>query len=161
MEYFSVNLRQPFALDVAGLFTSLHLMDKKKCTTKLSRAARHQKRCYPFTPATRLYDLIKAEYHNKLAQWLEIIKDDLKGRGVPNWKTVRRLDFNCDTGTAAKLIARLMVMIEREKGLKCKMSVFFRYITSKEHSNIGVNDYYFNLLVNNIIKYWRSKGIIK
>lgn len=103
--------------------------------------------------------MIKAEYHNKLAQWLEIIKDDLKGRDIPNWKTVRRLDFNCDTGTAAEHIALLLVMIDRGKGLKVKMSVFFRYIVSKEHSNISVNEYYFNLLVNSVIRYWKSKEL--
>ena len=42
-------------------------------------------------------------------------------------------------------------------GLKYKMSVFFRYITSIEHSNLRVDAYYFNLLVNNIIRYEENK----
>ena len=129
---------------------------KKRTSSCKSQASRHQKQCYPFTDRTRLFDVIKAVYHPELAEWLKKIAPYLK-QPTPDWKTVRRLDFNCDTNQAATCISWLLMAIGRKYGLNYKMSVFFRYITSIEHSNLRVDAYYFNLLVNNIIRYEENK----
>lgn len=115
------------------------------------KAAKHQKVLYPFTPKTRLYDLIKAEYHTTLAEWLELIGPYLKGGCVPNWKTCRCLDFVCRSEKIVWCIAILLVKLDGN-GLKYKRSVFFRYLSTHEHSNIPYNEGQLKTLVNSYIR---------
>jgi hypothetical protein len=117
------------------------------------RAARQQKRRYPFTEKTRLFDLVKASYHPELAQWLDDIRPYLTDSEQPNWKKVTRLDFKYPRSKVliAQCIARLLKEIGND-GLKCKKSVFFRYLTSSEHSNINIPEDYLKTLVNNHLR---------
>ncbi len=115
-------------------------------------AARQLKRRYPFTNRTRLFDLIKAKYHPALATWLMLIRPFLAGGKVPDWKTASRLDFICRQERLVWCVAALLKEIGIE-GLKCKKSVFFRYLTSKEHSNITLSEDRLKTLVNSQIRY--------
>ena len=114
------------------------------------RAARQQKRRYPFTPKTRLFDMVSAQYHMTLAAWLAFIAPYLKCGMVPNWKTAKRLDFKCRKERTAWCIALLLAKIGKE-GLNCKKSVFFRYLTTSEHSNIEMSEQHLTTLVNNML----------
>lgn len=116
------------------------------------RAARQQKRRYPFTEKTRLFDLVKASYHPTMAQWLNVIRPYLDDGELPDWKKATRLDFNCRKERIAWCIALLLIVIG-DDGLKCKKSIFFRYMTSKEHSNIQINEGHLKTLVYNQIRY--------
>lgn len=118
------------------------------------RAARQQKRRYPFTKKTRLFDLVKASNHSTLARWLNDIRPYLAGGELPDWKKVTRLDFNCTRNMAivARCIASFLLEIGND-GLKCKKSVFFRYLTSSEHSNIAIPEDHLKTLVNNQLMY--------
>jgi len=115
-----------------------------------AHAARQQKRRYPFTPATRLFDLTTASSHTTLAEWLTFIVPYLED-GKTNWKTATRLDFRCSKERIAWCIALLLAKIGKE-GLKCKKSVFFRYLTTKEHSNIEMTEDQLTHLVNNMLR---------
>ena len=113
-------------------------------------AAKQQKRRYPFTPKTRFFDLTTASSHTTLAAWLAFIAAYLKDGKVPDWKTATRLDFHCSKERIAWCIALLLAKIGKE-GLKCKKSVFFRYLTTKEHSNIEMTEDQLTHLVNNML----------
>ena len=127
---------------------------EKKTRQSLSKAhaARQQRRRYPFTSATRLYDLTTASSHTTLAEWLASIAPYLENGREPNWKTATRLDFRCKSDVLiARCIAQLLKKIGKE-GLKCKKSVFLRYLTTKEHSNIKMSEDQLTHLVNNMLR---------
>ena len=131
---------------------------EKKNRQSLSKAhaARQQKRRYPFTPKTRLFDLTTASSHTTLAAWLAFIAAYLKDGKVPDWKTATRLDFHCSKERIVWCIALLLLKIGNE-GLTCKKSVLFRYLTTTEHSNITISEEVLKTMVNNQLRY----GIIK
>ena len=131
---------------------------EKKNRQSLSKAhaARQQKRRYPFTPKTRLFDLTTASSHTTLAEWLAFIAPYLQDGKVPDWKTATRLDFRCSKERTAWCIAALLAKIGKE-GLMCKKSVFFRYLTTPEHSNVMLSEDYLKTLVNTQLRY----GIIR
>ena len=86
-----------------------------------------------------------------LAAWLAFIAPYLKCGMVPNWKTAKRLDFKCRKERTAWCITLLLAKIGKE-GLNCKKSVFFRYLTTSEHSNIEMSEQYLTTLVNNMLR---------
>ena len=120
---------------------------------KLSKrhATQQQSRRYPFSPHTRLYDLVSAKYHTTLAAWLELIAPYLRDGTAPNWKTARRLDFQCRDECIARCLAFFKIKFYKE-GLKCKWSIFIRYITSCEHSNIRTEEQSLITLINSMIR---------
>lgn len=99
--------------------------------------------------------MIMAEYHTTLAAWLDLISPYLKSEGTPDWKTCRRLDFKCSTSEAARCIAWLLLKIG-DDGLKYSKAVFLRYLTTKEHSSICVQEQSFISLVNNWLRYLQT-----
>ena len=119
----------------------------------LIKAALREQRRYPFTKLTRFYDLVSGDYHTILADWFETIKPYLNCKEVPDWKTCRRLDFRKNRDDRlAWCIATLLVTIGKD-GLKCKKSVFFRYLTTSEHSNIIKTEEQLKTLVNSYIRH--------
>ena len=127
---------------------------KTRQSLSKAHAARQQKRRYPFTPKTRLFDLVSASSHTTLAAWLAFIAAYLQdGKEVPDWKTCRRLDYRkIRDDRLAWCIATLLVTIGKD-GLKCKKSVFFRYLTTSEHSNIIKTEEQLKTLVNSYIRH--------
>jgi hypothetical protein len=139
---------------VNGINADFHIMEIKtnnRQSMSKVRAARQQKRRYPFTPKTRLFDLTTASSHTTLAEWLAFIAPYLQDGKVPDWKTATRLDFRCSKERIAWCIAVLLDKIGND-GLKCKKSVFFRYLTSSEHSNINIPEGNLKTLVNNHLR---------
>lgn len=138
-------------------FTSMTNKEKKtRQSLSKAHAARHQKRRYPFTPKTRFFDLTTASSHTTLAAWLAFIAAYLKDGKVPDWKTATRLDFHCSKERIVWCITLLLLKIGKE-GLTCKKSVFFRYLTMPEHSNVALPEDQLKTLVNTQLRY----GIMK
>jgi len=138
-------------------FTSMTIKEKKnRQSLSKAHAARQQRRRYPFTPKTRLFDLTTASSHTTLAEWLAFIAPYLQDGKVPDWKTATRLDFRCSKERIAWCIAVLLDKIGKE-GLACKKSVLFRYLTTTEHSNITISEEVLKTMVNNQLRY----GIVK
>ena len=134
-------------------FTSMTIKEKKnRQSLSKAHAARQQRRRYPFTPKTRLFDLTTASSHTTLAEWLAFIAPYLQDGKVPDWKTATRLDFRCSKERIAWCIAVLLDKIGKE-GLACKKSVLFRYLTTTEHSNITISEEVLKTMVNSQLHY--------
>ena len=150
-----VNLSRVCVRVVSGLFPPWHHEMQKKNSKRQSlskaRAARQQARRFPFTPKTTLYNLVAAKYHMTLAAWLQFISPYLECDKVPDWKRANRLVFRCSNNRIVWCLAILKIKIGKE-GFKCKWSVFIRYITSKEHSNITIREDILISLINSIIR---------
>ena len=134
-------------------FTSMTIKEKKnRQSLSKAHAARQQRRRYPFTPKTRLFDLTTASSHTTLAEWLAFTAPYLQDGKVPDWKTATRLDFRCSKERIAWCIAVLLDKIGKE-GLACKKSVLFRYLTTTEHSNITISEEALKTMVNSQLHY--------
>lgn len=134
-------------------------MSKKK-TKKQRRTAKQSKQ--EFTKKTRVYDLVKAEYHNELNQLMEEIRPYIRDGDSIDWKHLRYFDFDKEKirkPDFVLIIARFLLVIGKGDGLKCRMSVFIRYLASNEHSNFGLKYRSLNTLIYRQFEYldWKEK----
>ena len=128
-------------------------MTKKK-TKKQRRTAKQSKQ--EFTKKTRVYDLVKAEYHNELNQLMEGIRPYIRDGDSIDWKHLRYFDFDKEKirkPDFVLIIARFLLVIGKGDGLKCRMSVFIRYLASNEHSNFGLKYRSLNTLIYRQFEY--------
>lgn len=100
------------------------------------RTAKQSKK--EFTKKTRVYDLVRSEFHGELRALTDNIRPYVRDGDIIDWKHLRFFDLLDEKRKKTELIlliAQFLLSIGRGKGLKCKMSVFIRYLASNEHSN--------------------------
>ena len=127
---------------------------KQRKTRKERRTAKQSKQ--EFTAKTRVYDLVKREFHGELRNLIESIRPYIRDGDTIDWKHFKR--FNAIEGSRKKKelileIAKFLIVIGKGSGLKCKMSVFVRYLASNEHSNFGLKDSSLNTLIYRMFAY--------
>lgn len=126
----------------------------KNRTKKQRRTAKQSKQ--EFTKKTRVYDLVKAEFHNELKQLTEKIRPYVRDGDSIDWKHLRYFVFDNDKIRKPEfvlIIARFLLVIGKGDGLKCRMSVFIRYLASNEHSNFGLQYRPLNTLIYRLFAY--------
>lgn len=121
---------------------------------KQRRTAKQSKQ--EFTPKTRVYDLLKKEFHEELKSLIEKIRPYVRDGDNIEWKHLKYLD--CDEMIITKaefifMIAQFLHAIGKGDGLKCKMSVFIRYLASNEHSNFGLKYRSLNTQIYRMLSY--------
>ena len=125
-----------------------------KKTKKQRRTAKQSKQ--EFTKKTRVYDLVKAEFHNELKQLTEEIRPYVRDGDSISWKHLRYFDFDEDEIRKPDFIlfiVRFLLKIGKRDGLKCRMSVFIRYLASNEHSNFCLKYRSLNTLIYRQFEY--------
>lgn len=132
----------------------------KKGNKKQRRTAKRSKQ--DFTRKTRVYDLVRGEFHNELKRLTENIKPYVRDGDSIDWKHLRY--FNFDEQKISKpdfviIIARFLLAIGKGNGLKCRMSVFIRYLASNEHSNFGLKYGSLNTLIYRLFAYLEGHEI--
>ena len=93
------------------------------------------------TPKTRLGDLVCKKYHPQLKQMINELCRLTTLTGQIDWWRVKKLEFiNPHYQPNYVPIAKFIWETTRNgnKGLKCSVNTFFRYITSNEHSNLKI-----------------------
>ena len=126
---------------------------KKKIKKKRRTAKQSQKE---FTQKTRVYDLLKAGSHNELKLLVDDISQYVRDGTIFDWKHLRYFDFDEDKLPKIAfifIVARFLYRINKGNGLKCKMSVFIRYLASNEHSNFGLKSSTLNTLIYRMLSY--------
>lgn len=121
---------------------------------KQRRTAKRSKK--EFTEKTRVYDLVKCEFHEELKQLSEDIYPYVSDDYEIDWKHLRYFDVFSEPRIKTELImviAQFLLSIGKDKGLKCKMSVFIRYLASNEHSNFGLKPSSLNTLIYRLFTY--------
>ena len=134
-------------------------MSKKK-TKKQRRTAKQSKQ--EFTKKTRVFDLVKAEYHNELKFLVEHIRPYVRDCDSIDWKHLSYFDYDEKKTRKPEfvlIICRFLISIGMDNGLKCRMSVFIRYLASNEHSNFGLKYRSLNTLIYRQFEYldWKEK----
>lgn len=109
-----------------------------------------------FTLQTRLIDLVDKKYHPELKTMIEELRPITLINEKEEWWKVRRLDFVHPKSMTNYLpIARFIMVSARNgnKGLKCSANMFFRYLTSSEHSNLRIKRESIKSLIYSMIKF--------
>lgn len=127
-------------------------MTKKR--NKRAKTLKTQKK--EFTLKTRVYDLVKAEYHSELKKLVNRISPFDKNGASIDWKHLRYFEY--DEGKISKaeyvlIIVQFLYDIGVGIGLKCRMSVFIRYLASNEHSNLCLKYRSLNTLIYRMLGY--------
>jgi hypothetical protein len=133
-----------------------------KTTKKQRRTAKKSKQ--EFTAKTRVYDLLRREYHDQLKKLSQDIRPYIRNPDDIDWKHLKYFDFNDKFISKADfvlIVARFILAIGKADGLKCKMSVFIRYLASNEHSNFNLKYRSLNTLIYRMFEYLegQEKGV--
>ena len=129
-------------------------MAKNKTKKKQRRTAKKSKP--EFTAKTRVYDLVKSEFHEELKRLTDDIKPYVSNDYEIDWKHLRYFDVLDKPRNKTKLIeqiAQFLLTIGKGSGLKCKISVFIRYLSSNEHSNFCLKADPLNTLIYRLFAY--------
>lgn len=121
---------------------------KKRRTAKQSKPE--------FTAKTRVYDLVKMEFHEELKRFIDVISPYIRDGDNLDWKHFRCFNAIGNSRKKKELIldiAKFLFTIGKSDGLKCKMSVFLRYLASNEHSNFGLKYSSLNTLIYRMFSY--------
>jgi hypothetical protein len=121
---------------------------------KQRRTAKQSKQ--EFTPKTRVYDLLKKEFHEEFKSLIEKIRPYVRDGDTIDWKHLRYFDFNDELIRKAEfifMIAQFLHVIGKGDGLKCKMSVFIRYLASNEHANFELKYRSLNTQISRMLSY--------
>ena len=121
---------------------------------KQRRTAKQSKK--EFTAKTRLYDLVRREYHDKLKDLSQDIRPYVRNPDAIDWKHLNYFEFDDKLISKAEfvlIIVRFLLTIGKADGLKCRMSVFLRYLASNEHSNIDLKYRSLNTLIYRMFGY--------
>ena len=137
---------------------------KKKRKKKQCRTAKQSKS--EFTPKTRVYDLLKKEFHGELRVLIDNIRPYIRDGDAIDWKHLRYFDYDVETISKREFvfkIAEFLHAIGKGNGLKCKMSVFIRFLASNEHSNFGLKYRSLNTQIYRMLEYLegKEKGVEK
>ena len=135
--------------------SDLQIIMKKKRNIQRRTAKRSKKE---FTAKTRVYDLVKREYHDELKKLSQNIRPYIRNPDATDWKHLNY--FECELISKAEfvlIIARFLLRIGKGNGLKCRMSVFIRYLASNEHSNFNLKYRSLNTLIYRMFEYLESQ----
>ena len=128
---------------------------------ELINAMNHKKyHAKDITPQTRLIDLVEKKYHPQLKQMIEELRAFTTLDGQTEWWRVNKLEFKQKHYQPNYLpIARFIWATTRNgnKGLKCSINTFFRYLTSSGHSNLNLKWNSAKTLIFSRIEYETSK----
>ena len=129
-------------------------------TKKQRRTAKQSKK--EFTAKTRVYDMVKREYHDELKKLSQDICPYIRNPDDIDWKHLKYFEFNDKLISKAEfvlIIARFLLRIGKGNGLKCRMSVFIRFLASNEHSNFNIKYRSLNTLIYRMFEYLENQGI--
>lgn len=124
--------------------------------TKQQRQKSQKKNKPEFTAKTRVYDLVKKEFHEELKCLIDAINPYIRDGDNLDWKHFRCFNAKGDSRKKKELIleiAKFLIAIGKGEGLKGKMSVFVRYLASNEHSNFSLKYRSLNTLIYRMFSY--------
>lgn len=133
-------------------------MRKKHYTRQRVQQLRKAKRRFPFDENTMICELFKPEYFKRLDELTNQLRPYLSN----DMKTLRREKGLFLSAEGMKNVKRtwlyaLIAMTiapgeQRESPLKVPRSIFFRYLSSSEHSNIGLSESALKASVNKVLR---------
>lgn len=133
-------------------------MRKKHYTRQRVQQLRKAKRRFPFDENTMICELFKPEYFKRLDELTNQLRPYLSN----DVKTLRREKGLFLSAEGMKNVKRtwlyaLIAMTiapgeQRESPLKVPRSIFFRYLSSSEHSNIGLSESALKASVNKVLR---------
>ena len=113
-----------------------------------------------------MYDLLKKEFHGELRVLMDNVRPYIRDGDAIDWKHLRYFDYDVENISKREFvfkIAEFLHAIGKGNGLKCKMSVFIRFLASDEHSNFGLKYRSLNTQIYRMLEYLegKEKGVEK
>ncbi len=106
---------------------------------------RQQRRRYPYSEHTRLVELVDARHAGDVMRLVEERFRPYLMAGEEDFIHLERLYFNLEeiAGKRSFIMAELALFLKKmkeEHGLRCRQSVFFRYLSTAEHCNLNISE---------------------
>lgn len=119
-------------------------MTKKKSAREEQLLAQRNKRRYPFESSTKLIELVDKKHYGDIVKLTERLRPFLlAGERGPFMLTRLYFDMNKLQNQRSFVYAELALFLDKMKcegGLTCSQSVFFRYLSSPDHCNLGISE---------------------
>lgn len=141
-----------------SLLTTLGRMRKKHYTRQRVQQQHKAKRRFPFDENTMICELFKPEYFKRLDELTNQLRPYLSN----DVKTLRREKGLFLSAEGMKNVKRIWLYAliamtiapgeQRESPLKVPRSIFFRYLSSSEHSNIRLSESALKASVNKVFR---------
>jgi len=127
-------------------------MTRKKSAREEQLRAQRDKRRYPFKSSTKLIELVDKKHYGDIVKLTERLRPFLlDGERGPFVLTRLYFDTNKLQAKRSFVYAELALFLDkmrREGGLTCSQSVFFRYLSSPDHCNLGISERSLKALVS-------------
>lgn len=125
---------------------------KKQNTSAKQRCSKREKQRYPFRRETRIIELLNFNSYGDLKELLEQLKPYLKDEDV-YFTTANHLYFDLQKIEGVRvyiytILNTFFKSIRKKKGLACKQSLFYRYLSDPEHCNLGISERSIKILLN-------------
>ena len=119
-------------------------MNTKRAAREEQQRAQREKRRYPFKSTTKLIELVDKKHYGDIVKLIERLSPYLlTGERGPFMLT--RLYFDLDKLVYQRQfvydeLAIFLKKVKDENGLSVKPSIFFRYLSSPDHCNLGISE---------------------
>ena len=116
---------------------------KRRIAGRTSQQQRDKKR-YPFTESTKIIELVRKKHYGDVVKLTERLKPFLMDGGKGAFLlTGLFFDLEKVNGQRQFIIDELALFLKKvkdSKGLKCRQSVFIRYLSSSDHCNLEISE---------------------
>lgn len=117
---------------------------KRRPAREVEQRTKREKRRYPFKTTTKLIELVDKRHYGNMVRLIERLRPYLMD-GEGGAFTLTRLYFDLDRLMYQRQVvyAELAIFLNEVKtddGLACAQSVFFRYLSSSDHCNLGLSE---------------------
>lgn len=119
-------------------------MKNKSVARVEQQRRRRERRRYPFSERTKLIELVEKRHYGDVMNLVNRLRPYLQ-EGEGDAFTLTRLYFDLDRLVGQRQfvysgLAEFLRKVRADDGLRCSQAVFFRYLSSAEHSNLGISE---------------------
>ena len=114
----------------------------KKKSTKKQRSSKREKQRYPFRKETRMIELLHSNSYGDLKSLIQELRPYLLDKDT-HFLAVNQLYFDLREIVGIReyiyaIIRSFFKGVKKKDGLRCKPSIFYRYLADPEHCNLGI-----------------------
>ena len=131
-------------------------MNKRSAARVEQQLAKREKRRYPFKSTTKLIELVDKKHYGDIVKLIDRLSPFLLV-GERGAFTLTRLYFDLDKLAYQRQfiydeLAIFLKSVKDENGLLVSQSVFFRYLSSPDHCNLGISENSLKALISEAMR---------
>ena len=119
---------------------------------KKQRGCKREKQRYPFRKETRMIELLYSNSYGELMSLIQKLRPYLMEKNT-NFLTINQLYFDLREIVGIReyiyaIIRSFFKGVKEKDGLRCKPSIFYRYLADPEHCNLGIKENSIKTIMN-------------